>query len=239
MRKKGFSQFIGRRKVYQTSNVVVENNAGGIKVRITHANPTSITIPASATNDITISYDGGRYTRKLLEIICNRLFSCLFYIELDALPTFYHDLEVCSINVLCRLAPGNALLDLLYRFFQRKVCIYYQGSNLKLTKALLCTHNVMDKCRQNQPFIRRINVAAQSRNTQLSIRMDGTDGKTYALSNCPYRLSKLIRDQELESPFGSYGNQHIRVGRGIRTDHSALILRSEIDQLLEAMEFII
>lgn len=97
----------------------------------------------------------------------------------------------------------------------------------------------MDKCRQNQPFIRRINVTARSRNTQLSIRIDGTDGRTYELSNCPYQLSRLTKDQELESPFGSYRNQGIGVGRGIKTDHSALVLRSEIEQLLEVMRFII
>lgn len=97
----------------------------------------------------------------------------------------------------------------------------------------------MDECRKNQPFTRRIKVTARSRNTQLSIRMDGTDGKTYDLSNCPYRLSQLIKDQELGSPFGSYGNQRISVGRGISTDRDTLSLQYEIDQLLEIMEFII
>lgn len=85
-------------------------------------------------------------------------------------------------------------------------------------------------------------MTARSRHTEISICMDGidgTDGKRYYLSNCPYRISRLIRDQEIESPFGSRGNQRDGVGKGTGADHSAVILLSEIDQLLEVMEFII
>ena len=158
----------------------------------------------------------------------------LFYIELTSLPSFYSSPEICSVQVHCRIPPGHALLDLLFKLRREKRYFYYRGSELEETKGELCTEDVLSRCQSYGPFIREIRVEALSTDTKINIDMDGDDGR-YSISKCPYRISDLIRDQGLDDVFG-------RRGQKLRSDSSqglgsveATSDRMELYKLLEAL----
>lgn len=153
--------------------------------------------------DVVIQCGEGTYTRSYIEFISSKLFSCLFFVELETLPRFYTSPEICAIVIRCRVPPGHGLLDLLSKLQQINACIYYKGSEGKERKALLCTKSILENCRNYQPFSRQLKLATLSLSTVISIRMDGIDGNKHYISNNPYPLKKLIFDQGLETPFGS------------------------------------
>ncbi|KAK0631606.1 hypothetical protein B0T14DRAFT_443704 [Immersiella caudata] len=158
--------------------------------------------------DITVEYGGGSYNSGLLRQIAGKMHSYLFYVELLSVPTFYSapGSEVIQIRLLCRLPhclpnESNApMLDFLSKLRQQKTRIIYGADGMQHVEPLV-TPELWDRCRKGQGFSRSLSIVVKSSASVLDIRV-GDPGCSNSVSNCPYKLSKLIRDQGLDSVFG-------------------------------------
>ncbi|KAL7940749.1 hypothetical protein V8C42DRAFT_336673 [Trichoderma barbatum] len=133
----------------------------------------------------------------------------------------------------CRLNPGHALLDLLFRIFRLGVCFYYRGDEITPTKALICTEDHIQRCRKMQPFVRHFKIKALSASTVISIEMDGANGRRYSISNCPYKLRDLIEDQGLNHPFGT---KRYSIAMNPEFSQSKSLLQLEVSRLLDTLK---
>lgn len=154
-------------------------------------------------NDTFLCYKGGPYCRQLFDLTCSKLFCSLFYIQLESLPLFYSSPELCTVTILCRIGPSQALMDLLHKLYYAKTCFYYQCDGLIAPKTLLCGDQQIRECRGTQPFARKINLITSSPRAFIAVQIDGLDGKRYPLSNSPYQIEELAREQGLLDFFGN------------------------------------
>ncbi|UPK92157.1 hypothetical protein LCI18_003092 [Fusarium solani-melongenae] len=159
--------------------------------------------PRQSTNEeaeVHVRYSGGPYSRELLEAASNSLIATLFYIELNTLPSFYRGSETCTITLQCRVPPGPALLDLVYRLYRRKTRLWYGTGALDQTEIELCTDDVVRRCRNEEPFMRELLIGVSSPGDSVTIQLQAGSGRYY-VSRCPYKIKNLIKDQGLDSPF--------------------------------------
>jgi hypothetical protein len=66
----------------------------------------------------------------------------------------------------------------------------------------LCTESVLWECERHQPFLRTVILRILSVESEVHIAIDGLDGRKHWVSNCPYKIERLIRDQEMDCVFG-------------------------------------
>lgn len=150
------------------------------------------------STDIIVRYDGGSYTSGLLKSIASSLTASLFYLELLRVPSFYRSPDICHAVVRCRLPPGNALLSLLKKLEYEKTVLVFRGDELDYTKVALCESYAMKRCRAGKPFLREVQIKANSLNSMLDISIQVSNGDSRSMSNCPYRLDALLKAQRLE-----------------------------------------
>ena len=134
-----------------------------------------------------------------IQAAASKLISSLFYIELATLPRFYTSPQKCTLRVLCRLQPGEALRQLLGKLVRERALLMYQGDDTHAHKERFCTEDVLRRCSSGQPFSRSFVVHALSPDTRIAVGLNYTDGRTLSLSKCPYRLKDLVADQDLGS----------------------------------------
>ncbi|KAL7783833.1 hypothetical protein V8C37DRAFT_413608 [Trichoderma ceciliae] len=180
----------------------------------------------SLTPDISIQCNGSINIGSYIEFISGKLLSCLFFIELESLPYFYTSPEICNIVIRCCVLPSHGLLDLLSKLHRNQVCVYYQASEPRARKAILCTESLLESCRNLQPFSRQLKLSALSLDAVVSIH------------NCPYPLSKLISDQGLETPFGRRQYRSSFSSNNTPTRSNDLV-DIEIDTLVETLQIIL
>lgn len=181
---------------------------------------------------------GGTYPTESLGSIASKLISSLFYVELDRMPTFYVSPEMCTLVVLCRVLPGDGLLDLLNKLRRGSTRIAWQGSEIKHSDALLCTDEVMIRCQDLQYFARTITVKVSSLETQIAVQIGGTKRPLQSISNCPYRLRDLIKDQGLDSAFDSRSRRALNTRyREEQRSHSCCLV-TEVDRLVKTIRLI-
>lgn len=149
---------------------------------------------------------------------------------------FYCSPEVITIVVRCRLNPGHALLYLLFRIRRLNICFYYQCDEITPIKALVCTEDVIQRCRAMQPFEREVKIKALSPTTEISIDMDGVDGEKYNISNCPYRLDHLIEDQGLSN---LYRKAVHPIEKNINSVQSKDILQLEVAKAIDTLGLLV
>lgn len=152
------------------------------------------------------------------------------------MPMFYLSPEVINIVVRCRLNPGHALLDLLFKLRHLKICFYYQCDEITPMQALVCTDNVIRKCRAMQPFERELEIKALSPTTEISIDMDGIDGEKYNISNSPYRIDHLMEDQGLNN---LYRKAVHPIERNINSVQSEAILQLEVLKAIDTLSLLV
>lgn len=185
-------------------------------------------------SDIYIQYSGGPYNNQLLSTVSSELRANLFYIELVSMPNFYSTPEICAVRVHCRVPPGPALLDLIFKLHRESTYMYYQGSESKVAKTILCTEESMQKCQNNQPFTRELKIEASSNTTRIRALIDGSDGKKYNISKCPYPIRQLIEDQGLYCVFGRRDQkQHDETRGNISTP--VTLAQMELRKLLDSL----
>lgn len=163
-----------------------------------------------AGSDLQVHYDGGSYSTALLNSTSNRLTATLFYIELDKLPEFYRSPQICCATIYCRVPPGHALLDLLYRLHHLHTHLTYRGDELDYISLPLIEPAALEECRGGKPFRKAIEFRAYSMTTTLDVSLRSVDGSQYRISHCPYELQQLVLDQGLDCVFGRLDHQPIK-----------------------------
>jgi hypothetical protein len=119
------------------------------------------------------------------------------YVELEKLPDFYTVPVVFDILVKCRVPPGNALIDFLWRLQTRNSRIYQASS--KDIGVILCTVDAMEEARRGYPLMRVIQVEAMSPDTVIDLRLSTDDGH---FPICQQTLRDLGHCQSLDAAFG-------------------------------------
>lgn len=186
-------------------------------------------------SDVYARYDGGTYSTALLKSVSDKLITTLFYIELIQAPAFYTSPERCRATVYCRIPPGHALLDLLYRLQHLDTHILYRGDELQYTEVPFLEPAILRKCRAGEPFRKTIEVQAYSMRTLLDVRLSARNGLNNSISHCPYELQELVRDQGLDCVFGFPDHRPYKhVSRPARNK-----LQKELDRIFLEMEVVL
>jgi len=161
--------------------------------------------------------------------------SYLFYVELVSAPAFYSVPEMIQVRLLCRLPhcspnekePNASILDLLSRLKRQNTMIFYHADGEQHVEPLV-TPEIWDFCQRGGGFSRILNMTVLSRTSVLDIRI-GNSNKSQKISNCPYQLGKLIKDQKLNCTFGR---------KDCQTDNEALDseMREELQALCKSLD---
>ncbi|KAH8891478.1 hypothetical protein GQ53DRAFT_648395, partial [Thozetella sp. PMI_491] len=163
----------------------------------------------------------------------DRLFASLFYLELTALPDFYAGPERACLRLQCRVPPGPALVDLVTGLQQRQARMYYGGDNTDYASELLVSPKALARCRRGGVFSRALTIPVRSMSSPLDVRIDGLSGPQH-ISNCPYELQKLVRDQGLDCVFGRKDHRDLT-----QEGASTFVMFEAIDRLSRALEGVI
>ncbi|KAH6871697.1 hypothetical protein B0T10DRAFT_417058, partial [Thelonectria olida] len=129
---------------------------------------------------------------------------------------------------------GGETYYLLFRLCRERRALYYRGSEVEFTHTILCTEEVMWRCRNNEPFIREFRIELQSMDARIDVSIEGSDSKTHNIGRCPYTVRQLIQDQGLDCMFRTRGRASCGVGyRGCPIEESRV--KMELDKLLECL----
>ncbi|KAE8442176.1 hypothetical protein EG329_003764 [Mollisiaceae sp. DMI_Dod_QoI] len=154
--------------------------------------------------------------RSLLSWAAEKLIASLFYVEFRCQPSFYRSPISCQLSISCRLAAGPALADLVMQLRQKHAHFHY-GTSLAERRALpVCDDIVWTQVKHGQPFLRFLEMEIVSINSLICIQVQTTGivneddvvskGRHW-ISNCPYDVKFLIRDQGLDCVFGHIDHQ--------------------------------
>lgn len=147
-----------------------------------------------------VEYEGGPINTRLLRATASRMLSCLFYIELITIPTFYSVPEMASIRLSCRLPPGPPLMHLVSELRRGRALLHYRGDGDACVEELI-TPVVLTRCRKGGAFYKVLGMEVTSMASALDVKIETRTGLN-SISNCPYELRKLLRDQKLDCVFG-------------------------------------
>ena len=138
------------------------------------------------------------------EFLSRRFILSLFYIELGRSLSFYSPVEIYTVNVRCRVPPGPALMDLMMRLRASNSSLYYGVVGQGYSETRLSMVMLMDRCRAGQAFFVILTIEAMSLDSRIDVGVSSADSKE-PVSNCPYRIGQLVRDQGLDCVFGRPG----------------------------------
>lgn len=130
----------------------------------------------------------------------DNLLAVLFYLELKELPIFDGTLFTCKGRIRCRLGPSHRALRVLTSHLKETDGHFY----LDFEQKLPCTDEESYKAiGSGAPFSRDVVFKVMSLEDFIDIKVDGITTRARSISNCPYKIETLIRDQGLDRPFGS------------------------------------
>ena len=167
----------------------------------------------------------------MLSSVASRMISHLFYIELLSVPTLYSVPDRALLRLRCRLPSGPPLMDLVSRLRERKARVFYRGDEETYTVETLVTSAALARCRDGEDFTITLNVSVTSMSSTLDVKIDGVVVGEEPISNCPYELRSLVRDQGLNCVFGR--KDHRVVGK---TEESEEVAIQELDRLCETLD---
>jgi hypothetical protein len=145
---------------------------------------------------------GGPYNVLSLKSVTQRMVSCLFYIELICNPALYSPPERALVRLLCRLPPSAEMMSLVRGLSQRSTCVRYRGAEATWTVENLVTPTILARCRSGEPFLKVLEVQVSAIDTALDVRLKDNLMGEQSISNCPYKVEKLVEDQGLDCSFG-------------------------------------
>jgi hypothetical protein len=152
--------------------------------------------------DFTVRYMGGPYNALSLNFVAQRMLSCLFYIEVASRPALYSPPETILVRLLCRIPPSGEMISLVRSLFQRNTNVRYRGAEATWTAETLVTPAILAHCRSGEPFLKFLGVQINAMETAVDVRFSDQLIGEQSVSNCPYKLGKLIEDQGLDCSFG-------------------------------------
>lgn len=124
--------------------------------------------------------------------IAGRWLPLLFYVELDEDLVFYAGSPVVVRLVLkCRVPPGGMMNSLVRTLHHDSVRIFY-GTDDAPQSRLLCPRRVWRNVRdQGVTFSRKLQVKVQSPASVIDIKVQGLQGGSFSISNCPRDVGGL------------------------------------------------
>jgi len=123
----------------------------------------------------------------------------LFYLELDEYPQFDKIVFVCSGKIRCRLGPSHRGLRALASRLRETQARFY----LDFQQTLPCIDEASYEAIENgHPFSRPVVLRVKSLESAIDIKMDGITSRARSISNCPYQVKTLIKDERLDCVFG-------------------------------------
>jgi hypothetical protein len=127
------------------------------------------------------------------DFIADRWLALLFYVELDQDLVFYAGSPVVVRLVLkCRIPPGGMMNSLVRTLHQDRVRIYYGTDNEAPQSRRLCPRRVWRNVRdQGVTFVRKLQVKVQSPASIIDIKVQGLQGGSFNVSNCPRDVGGL------------------------------------------------
>ncbi len=140
--------------------------------------------------------------REKLRRCANNMVASLFYVELVRKPIPNEDetVFICQLRIRCRLSPSQlALIALLQQLQDTQAYFCYDNQ-----KSIACVDSQLyDDVKGGAAFSRRIDIIVSSLDDMLDIKLDDMFRRgEQSISNCPYHLNTLIRDQGLHCIFG-------------------------------------
>jgi hypothetical protein len=94
------------------------------------------------------------------------------------------------------------MVSLVRNLFQRNTNVRYRGAEATWTAETLVTPAILSRCRSGKPFLKVFGVQMNGLETAVDIRLCDELVGEQSISNCPYKLGKLIEDQGLDCWFG-------------------------------------
>jgi len=144
----------------------------------------------------------------------DNLLAALFYIELLAVPIFNRGWFTCTGRILCRLARSDHALRTLARRLRDTKAHFYLDFDQKLPCVTEQSYRAID-C--GAAFSQGIVFKVSSLQALVDIKIDGLTKRARSISNCPYMIETLIKDQGLHYTFGSRsGKKRIQPERVLR-----------------------
>jgi hypothetical protein len=127
--------------------------------------------------------------------VIDSVLASMFYFELDRLPTRDDSGFSCSGTIFCRLnLPVDGLRQLHFRLVETSSWFIIQGC------PVVCSQGIPKGL---PPFRKRITFRVESRDELITLSVRGITSKTRQLSGFPTTLGFLIKDQQLDYPFGT------------------------------------
>jgi hypothetical protein len=139
----------------------------------------------------------------------DNLIASLFYIDLSGgqPPIFDGTLFACQGRIRCRLGPSNRALRVLINRLKDSRAHFY----LNFEQKLACADDVLRNAIQlGAPYYRDVEFKVMSLDQSIDIKIDGITRRARSISNCPYKIEDLVKDQGLDRPFGSRMRKRIQ-----------------------------
>jgi hypothetical protein len=130
------------------------------------------------------------------------IIAMLFYLELreEDLPVFDGIALTCQGQIRCRLGPSNGSLRVLIARLN-EVRAYFR---LNFEQKPDCCYDVLvEEIKQGASYCQQIELKVTSFKESIDIKLGDLTNRTASISNCPYKLETLVKDQGLDLPFGS------------------------------------
>lgn len=152
--------------------------------------------------DVTVRQLGGAYSIRDIQPAVNQLTASLFYIELASYPLFYSAPLMVRVRLRCRLSSGPPLMSLLRGLHEKQSKVFYRGDDTKLKGDALVSSVTLSNCRRGTSFSKILEMKVNSLSTKLDVRIETKRSCQENISNCPYELRKIIKDQNWDCAFG-------------------------------------
>jgi hypothetical protein len=133
----------------------------------------------------------------------DKLFSSMFYIELLRAPRLVEVGLLCQARIRCRLSPSQtAFMPLINRLRNYRARFTYQSQILPCVN-----EEAFEDGKRGIPFYRYIGFSVASIYDEVDVKIENMTKNAQSISNCPYELQTLIRDQGLDCVFGHKDHQ--------------------------------
>jgi hypothetical protein len=127
--------------------------------------------------------------------VVDSMLASMFYFELDRLPARDSYGFSCSGLIFCRLdLPADGLRQLHLRLTETSSWFIVQG------KPIACSQGIPEGL---PPFRKRVTFRVESKDELITLSLRGIISKPRQLSGFPTTLDHLIKDQQLNHPFGT------------------------------------
>jgi hypothetical protein len=145
------------------------------------------------------------HTRETTSISVDSLLSSLFYIELTGVPVLHTSGISCCARVRCRLTPSEpALIELIDRLLKAGAHFVYDGNYMPCADL-----EAYEGVKSGIAYSRYFEFTVNSLSDSIDIKVSHITRYSRSISNCPYMLQTLIKDQGLECVFGRKDHRSI------------------------------